>query len=99
MSVPGFVTVRVTEHVADAPTGPDKAQLVPPVEKETVPVGRLVVPVSMSVTVTTQLVASITTNADGVQTREVEVDLRLVLTGVTVTLVLPELVTWAESPP
>ena len=62
--------------------------------KVTVPVGVLVVPAALSVTVAVQLVAWLIATVDGVHATVVVVVLRL-----TVTLVLPVLVAWFVSPP
>ena len=72
-------------QVADAPV-PANVQ-VPPGAKVTVPVGVLVVPVAVSVTVAVHDVACPTITEDGVHATVVVVVLRL-----TVTVVLPVLV-------
>ena len=75
----------LTEQVADAPV-PARVQ-VPPGVNVTVPVGVLVVPAAVSVTVAVQDVACPTITEDGVHATVVVVVLRL-----TVTVVLPVLV-------
>jgi len=77
--------VILTEQVADAPV-PARVQ-VPPGVNVTVPVGVLVVPAAVSVTVAVQDVACPTITEDGVHATVVVVVLRL-----TVTVVLPVLV-------
>jgi len=60
----------------------------------TVPVGVLAVPLSVSVTVAVQVVEPSTGTVAGLQLTAVEVE-----RFVTVTVVVPELATWVESPP
>jgi len=83
--VPAAVGVTLTEHVADAPV-PASVQ-VPPGVKVTVPVGVLVVPAAVSVTVAVHEDAWLTTTVDGVHATVV-----VVVLGLTVTVVLPVLV-------
>ena len=82
----------LTEQVAEEPV-PARVQ-VPPGVNVTVPVGVLVVPAALSVTVAVQLVAWLIATVDGVHATVVVVVLRL-----TVTFVLPVLVAWFVSPP
>ena len=82
----------MTEHVADAPV-PARVH-VPPGVKVTVPVGVLVVPAAVSVTVAVHEVAWLMNTVDGVHATVVVVVRRL-----TVTLALPVLVAWLVSPP
>ena len=99
LSVPEAVPVRIIEQEADARV-PVRVHVPPAVE--TVPVGVLGVPLSVSATVTVQLAASVSTIVDGMQLTDVVVVRRLVFTGFTVTDVLAELPEWgvlAESPP
>jgi hypothetical protein len=76
-------------------------QLPPPLKvptpllvKATVPVGVLAVPASVSLTVAVQVVVLLTGRLVGVQ-----LTLVVVVRGVAVTLVMPELVAWVSSPP
>jgi hypothetical protein len=93
VSVPaGAAGVILTEQVADAVV-PASVQ-VPPGVNVTVPVGVLVVPAALSVTVAVQDVAWLIATVDGVHATVVVVVLRL-----TVTFVLPVLVAWLVSPP
>jgi hypothetical protein len=82
----------LTEHVAVVPV-PANVQ-VPPGVKVTVPVGVLVVPAAVSVTVAVHDVACATKTVDGVHATVVVVVLRL-----TVTLADPVLVACVASPP
>ena len=60
----------------------------------TIPVGVLVLPVAVSVTVAVQVVGLFTGTLVGVQ-----LTLIMVVRGVAVTLVMPELAAWVSSPP
>jgi hypothetical protein len=82
---PAAVGVTLTEHVAEAPV-PARVH-VPPGVKVTVPVGVLVAPVAVSVTVAVHEVAWLMNTVDGVHATVVVVVRRL-----TVTDVLPLLV-------
>jgi hypothetical protein len=82
----------LTEHVAEAVV-PASVQ-VPPGVNVTVPVGVLVVPAAVSVTVAVQDVACPTITEDGTHATVV-----VVVLGLTVTDVLPVLVEWFVSPP
>jgi len=82
----------LTEHVAEAPV-PANVQ-VPPGVNVTVPVGVLVVPAAVSVTVAVQEVTWLMNTVEGVHATVVVVVRRL-----TVTLALPLLVAWLVSPP
>ena len=82
MREPGAVGVMLTEQVADAPV-PANVQ-VPPGVNVTVPVGVLVVPVAVSVTVAVHDVACPTNTVDGVHTTVV-----VVVRLLTVTVALP----------
>jgi len=82
----------LTEHVADAPV-PDNVQ-VPPGVNVTVPVGVLVVPAAVSVTVAAHEVTWLMNTVEGVHATVV-----VVVRGLTVTLALPLLVAWLVSPP
>jgi hypothetical protein len=75
----------LTEHVAEAVV--PASVHVPPGVKVTVPVGVLVVPAAVSVTVAVHDVAWLITTADGLHATVV-----VVVLGLTVTVVLPELV-------
>jgi len=90
--VPETVGVVVTEHVAEAPV-PASVQ-VPPGVNVTVPVGVLVVPTDVSVTVAVHDVAWFTTTVDGVHATVV-----VVVRLFTVTDALPLLAAWVASPP
>src|SRR5207245_9710280 len=92
VKVPAVVGVILTEQVADAPV-PASVQ-VPPGVKVTVPVGVLVVPAAVSVTVAVHDVAWLMKTVDGVQATVV-----VVVRLLTVTLALPVLVPWLASPP
>ena len=81
----------LTEHEADAPV-PASVQ-VPPGVKVTVPVGVEVVPAAVSVTVAVHDVDCPSLTVDGVQFTVVVVVLKL-----TVTMALPVLPLWFESP-
>jgi len=83
--VPVAVGVTLTEQVADAPV-PARVH-VPPGVNVTVPVGVLVVPTEVSVTVAVHDVAWLTTTVDGVHATVV-----VVVRLLTVTLALPVLV-------
>jgi len=83
--VPAAVGVTLTEHVAEAVV-PARVH-VPPGVKVTVPVGVLVVPAAVSVTVAVHEDAWLITTVDGVHARVV-----VVVLGLTVTVVLPVLV-------
>ena len=85
MRVPVAVGVTLTEQVADAPV-PARVH-VPPGVNVTVPVGVLVVPTEVSVTVAVHDVAWLTTTVDGVHATVV-----VVVRLLTVTLALPVLV-------
>ena len=85
MRLPDTVGVVLTEHVDDAPV-PDNVQ-VPPGVKVTVPVGVLVVPAAVSVTVAVHEVACPTNTVVGVHATVV-----VVVRKLTVTVVLPLLV-------
>lgn len=64
------------------------------VEKVTVPVGVITVPVELSVTVTVQVAVPFEATLEGEQLTET---VTLLLSMVT--LAVPELVAWTESPP
>jgi len=89
----------VTEQVAELPL-PVSVQLellkvpAPLLPKLTVPVGVLLVPTPVSLTVAVQLVEAPTGTVAGVQLTLVLVERRL-----TVTVVMPELPEWVVSPP
>jgi len=83
--VPVAVGVTLTEQVANAPV-PARVH-VPPGVNVTVPVGVLVVPTEVSVTVAVHDVAWLTTTVDGVHATVV-----VVVRLLTVTLALPVLV-------
>jgi len=90
--VPAAVGVTLTEHVADAPV--PASVHVPPGVNVTVPVGVLVVPAAVSVTVAVHEDAWLITTVDGVHATVV-----VVVRLLTVTLALPVLVAWVASPP
>jgi len=91
---PEVVEENVTEHEPAV-----NVQLVvvpkPPIlaVQDTVPVGVMAVPASVSVTVAVQVVAALTMTEGGAQTIAV-----VVILLATVTVVLPELVAWVVSP-
>src|SRR2546428_8282632 len=97
--VPTTVGVYVTEQLELLPE-PLSVQGLPlkvpaPLEeKSTVPIGVLVLPVAVSVTVAVQVVALFTGTLVGVQ-----LTLVMVVRGVAVPLVMPELVAWVASTP
>ncbi len=90
VAVPVTLGVNITEQLAEEPL-PDRVQLVElnaPAKllvHVTIPVGVTGVPPPMSVTVTVQVVAELTRNADGVQVTLVNVGS---LTGNSSTLML-----------
>ena len=92
MRVPVAVGVTLTEQVANAPV-PARVH-VPPGVNVTVPVGVLVVPTDVSVTVAVHDVAWFTTTVDGVHATVV-----VVVRLFTVTDALPLLAAWVASPP
>ncbi len=86
------VDVQVAEAVVPLRLHAEKEPVTPVSDSVTVPVGVIAVPSDVSVTVTVQVEAWLTTTGV-VQLTAVDVDLRL-----TVMLVVPLLGAWDESP-